>query len=395
MKKNYDDTDDVDDIYEDFSDDDIYGEDLEEDSDTLIGTDDEESEKEEKEEKKEVKESKQKSKKVKKKVEKVDDEEEDEEEGDEGDDEDDEDDYGYEDGDGRTKIIIIAIVIAVAIAAASIVTYNHLKTDSEPATETTEETQNDVGEDEDESSDEEEYDETEYDEEDEEEYDEREYDEEDEGDDESYLAEPTATPKPLPTATPAVTEEDAAYAYEDDYDDYYDEYEEDDSYGEYDSTQVADTIFIGDSRFRAMANVATDQTDSWECSSSGDYTWMIDTAFEDVDPIVGEGTDVFISMGINDLNNYSSYASSINSQATEWISRGASVYFVSVGPVSESSEILNQDICNFNTYMYQNLTIPFIDAYNHLVSSGFETTDGQSYTDATSLSVYNYINSLF
>lgn len=41
--------------------------------------------------------------------------------------------------------------------------------------------------------------------------------------------------------------------------------------------------------------------------------------------------------------------------------------------------------------MYQNLNIPFIDAYNYLVEQGFETTDGQTYTDATSKTIYDYL----
>ena len=159
----------------------------------------------------------------------------------------------------------------------------------------------------------------------------------------------------------------------------------------------AGVIFVGDSRFRAMANIATDNSDLWECSSTGDYNWLTGTAFTDVDPRVGKGTKVFISIGINDLTQYQSYASAIVAKAQEWNAKGATVYFVSVGPVGSDSYILNQDIVNYNTYLYQsfaNAGVYYIDAYNYLVQAGYDTTDGENYTDATSMALYNYINSL-
>ena len=95
----------------------------------------------------------------------------------------------------------------------------------------------------------------------------------------------TSTPKPLPTATPTATP-----FPEDTTDDTY--YTPDDNDGvvnvsndgttggisndtedvQPEATQApAGVIFVGDSRFRAMANIATDNSDLWECSSTGDY----------------------------------------------------------------------------------------------------------------------------
>ena len=160
------------------------------------------------------------------------------------------------------------------------------------------------------------------------------------------------------------------------------------------NAEPADIIFLGDLRFRSMANVATGETALWECSSTGDYSWMTETAYPDVDSRVGTGTKVFISMGFNDLTAYQSYATSINAKAAEWQAKGAEVYFVSVGPVAQTSQVANSDIMTFNTYMYQNLNIPFIDAYNYLVDAGYDTTDGQTYSDATSTALYNYLMGL-
>ena len=222
----------------------------------------------------------------------------------------------------------------------------------------------------------------------------------------------TSTPKPLPTATPTVTPfpdettDDDVYHTPDDNDGVVDVSNEGTTGGisnDTESTQPevtqapAGVIFVGDSRFRAMANIATDNSDLWECSSTGDYNWLTGTAFTDVDPRVGKGTKVFISIGINDLTQYQSYASAIVAKAQEWNAKGATVYFVSVGPVGSDSYILNQDIVNYNTYLYQsfaNAGVYYIDAYNYLVQAGYDTTDGENYTDATSMALYNYINSL-
>ena len=208
----------------------------------------------------------------------------------------------------------------------------------------------------------------------------------------------TSTPKPLPTATPTVTpfpEEtatDDVYHTPDDNDGVVDVSNEGTTGGISNDTEntqpevtqaPAGVIFVGDSRFRAMANIATDNSDLWECSSTGDYNWLTGTAFTDVDPRVGKGTKVFISIGINDLTQYQSYASAIVAKAQEWNAKGATVYFVSVGPVGSDSYILNQDIVNYNTYLYQSFA-----------NAGYDTTDGENYTDATSMALYNYINSL-
>ena len=145
------------------------------------------------------------------------------------------------------------------------------------------------------------------------------------------------------------------------------------------SQEPAGVIFLGDERFRTMANYASGQSDLWECSASGDFSWMTDTFLSAsrsarMEAIVFGEISPKISM------------TSVKSPVpipTAWLP-----------PILLASTTSNQKITTFNTYMYQNLSIPFIDAYNHLVSSGFSTTDGQDYDEATSTELYNYLNSL-
>lgn len=341
-------------------------------------------------------------KKAKKKQEEYEDEEEYE------DDDEYDDDYDNDEGGGKTKIIIIAVVIAAAVAAAGIFMYNKITKDNEAEQQRqeqieqqqqVEDTQKEIqAENEAEAK--------------------KNAEENPDAEEEEATPTPTdepaatSTPKPLPTATPTVTPfpeettDDDVYHTPDDNDGVVDVSNEGTTGGISNDTEntqpevtqaPAGVIFVGDSRFRAMANIATDNSDLWECSSTGDYNWLTGTAFTDVDPRVGKGTKVFISIGINDLTQYQSYASAIVAKAQEWNAKGATVYFVSVGPVGSDSYILNQDIVNYNTYLYQsfaNAGVYYIDAYNYLVQAGYDTTDGENYTDATSMALYNYINSL-
>lgn len=373
----------------------------EEEDDQLIGGDKEDTIDGEAEEVETEDDQQQVHKKPKKKQRKTREPEYEEEDDEEYEDEyeDGDEDYEYEEdddgGSGKKKIIIISIAAAVIIAAAGIFTYQKIKgnREAQEAQQAVEEQQQ--AETEEASESEEEPEET------------PEVTEIPEVTEEAEEPEdtiaPTSTPKPLPTATPSATPypEETDDDYNDEYNDGYTDSQVDEinnngddsiSAGEAaENSEPADIIFLGDLRFRSMANVATGESALWECSSSATYSWLADTAYPDVDARVGEGTQVFISMGINDLTMYQSYTTSINAKAAEWEEKGAKVYFVAVGPVSQTSETANADIMTFNTYMYQNLNIPFIDAYNYLVEQGFETTDGQTYTDATSKTIYDYL----
>ena len=394
------------------ADDEIEDDDLEEDDSYEEEAEEEEEEPEEEPPKKSKpqksnpskpsKPQKEPKKKAKKKQEEYEDEYED-------DDEYDDDDYDDDEGGGKTKIIIIAVVIAAAVAAAGIFMYNKITKDNEAEQQRQEQIEQQAQVDEAQKKIQE-ANEAEAKKNAEENQDVDDKEEETPTPTEEPVA--TSTPKPLPTATPTVTPfpeettDDDVYHTSDDNDGVVDASNEGTTGGISNDTEntqpevtqaPAGVIFVGDSRFRAMANIATDNSDLWECSSAGDYNWLTGTAFTDVDPRVGKGTKVFISIGINDLTQYQSYASAIVAKAQEWNAKGATVYFVSVGPVGSDSYILNQDIVNYNTYLYQsfaNAGVYYIDAYNYLVQAGYDTTDGENYTDATSMALYNYINSL-
>ena len=151
-------------------------------------------------------------------------------------------------------------------------------------------------------------------------------------------------------------------------------------------------VFIGDLRTNAMMAFTNSQTDLWECATSANCDWLMNTAFGDADPYAKSGTAVVIALGVNDPANLQAYIQAINTKAAAWNQKGAKVYFASVGPVEQNSQVTNQQIMDFNTAMYNQLNVPFIDVYNYLVTSGFSTIDGIQYDSNTAALAYNYIS---
>lgn len=203
---------------------------------------------------------------------------------------------------------------------------------------------------------------------------------------------PTSTPKPTPTFVPDTDPPEVITEQNTGGEDETTEFESENAIDIVDQTEYADCIFIGDGRFFALQSVADMTDEDWMCSETGDYTWMSEQVFPAIDERIGKGTKVIINLGLNDLSNAVAYAALINNKAVMWEEKGAAVYFVSVGPVSEDSYISNQEIMDFNTYMYQNLSTSFIDMYNWLVENGFETVDGQTYSELTNISIYGYLS---
>ena len=200
---------------------------------------------------------------------------------------------------------------------------------------------------------------------------------------------PTSTPKPTPTNTP--TPKPTAAPETDFETEFADTVTQEEANKKKDGVPY---IFIGDSRFNGLQSQGDNTQALWQCSSSGDYDFMM-SAFDTVDASVGKNTKVFINLGLNDLYQSANYASAINTQAKEWQDRGAKVYFVSVGPVAADSAISNNDIMTFNTAMYNSLDIPFIDLYNYLVQQGFDCVDTINYSDSTNTVVYSYLSQFF
>ena len=101
-------------------------------------------------------------------------------------------------------------------------------------------------------------------------------------------------------------------------------------------------IFVGDSRTGQMAN-AVGGTAAWPGTAfvacfGGGVDWLSTAqAKKDVDQYVTPGSVIILNYGVNDLSRHNDYITTINRYAQDWISKGATVYFASVGPVGEKN----------------------------------------------------------
>ena len=157
--------------------------------------------------------------------------------------------------------------------------------------------------------------------------------------------------------------------------------------------QLSQILFIGDSRLGDLASVANSGMDMWLCDPGADYDWLSAEASSSAGRYLTNGTVAVISLGMDDLYNAASYAELVNSLSESWKGQGVKVYFASIGPVAEDSGIINQQIMDFNTYMYQNLSVEgYIDVYNELAANGFGFSgDSGSYDTETLQRAYQYI----
>ena len=212
----------------------------------------------------------------------------------------------------------------------------------------------------------------------------------------TYPAVPSATPKPLPSPTPTpvptvsptpmpsptvtsspgqqITVSDGS------------QLEPQEAQGE------PNILFIGDSRAYSMSQAAGEEGNVfWFCQDGMDPLLLEQTVSSDVPPFLTDGSTVVVSAGL-DSGLDATYVTVINAMAAEWSDKEIEVWFAAVGPVSGNQQISNQDIMDYNTYLYNNLQgVGFIDVYNFLVTNGFTFDDGDTYDRSTSSAAYQYI----
>ena len=160
---------------------------------------------------------------------------------------------------------------------------------------------------------------------------------------------------------------------------------------ETEASQKDKLIFVGDSRTEGIRDAVHDDS-IWSCLSSMGYDWMVSTGVPQIEAEIVDNTSVIILMGVNDVHNLNKYVQYINEKAKEWTDRGASTYFVSVGPVENDPYVTNEQIESFNAAMKANLIgVTYIDVYSHLMETGYSTLDGTHYPEDVSVEIYNYI----
>lgn len=159
-------------------------------------------------------------------------------------------------------------------------------------------------------------------------------------------------------------------------------------------------IFVGDSRTRQMAN-AVGGTAAWPGTAfvacfGGGVDWLSTAqAKKDVDQYMTPGSVIILNYGVNDLSRHNDYITTINRYAQDWISKGATVYFASVGPVGENEYgKRNWAVEYFNNQLNNRLDarIGRLNLYVFLAGSGYTTqADGLHYDGATYAAMFRFL----
>ena len=159
-------------------------------------------------------------------------------------------------------------------------------------------------------------------------------------------------------------------------------------------------IFVGDSRTGQMAN-AVGGTAAWPGTAfvacfGGGVDWLSTTqAKKDVDQYVTPGSVIILNYGVNDLSRHNDYIATINRYAQDWISKGATVYFASVGPVGDNEYgKRNWAVEYFNNQLNNRLDarIGRLNLYAFLAGSGYTTqADGLHYDGATYAAMFQFL----
>lgn len=159
-------------------------------------------------------------------------------------------------------------------------------------------------------------------------------------------------------------------------------------------------IFVGDSRTGQMAN-AVGGTAAWPGTAfvacfGGGVDWLSTAqAKKDVDQYMTPGSVIILNYGVNDLSRHNDYIATINRYAQDWISKGATVYFASVGPVGDNEYgKRNWAVEYFNNQLNNRLDarIGRLNLYVFLAGSGYTTqADGLHYDGATYAAMFQFL----
>lgn len=163
------------------------------------------------------------------------------------------------------------------------------------------------------------------------------------------------------------------------------------AYSEPVRTEERPLMVIGDSRTVMLEELIGGKT-TWICKISMGYKWLAETAVKEAEKALKKNSDIVIWLGVNDPYNISNYITWLNEQIPVWRSKGARVYIMAVGQVEKDPFVDNEEIREFNARMKSSVRgARYIDLYTHLEKSGYRTTDGTHYDDATSRKIYNYM----
>ena len=151
-------------------------------------------------------------------------------------------------------------------------------------------------------------------------------------------------------------------------------------------------IWVGDSRTVGMSLYISM---TYLAKSSMGLEWFKTVANELYDL---EGYNIILNFGINDMHNINGYINFYNNMPAQVFEKNK-IFIMAVNPVDEAREAetgylaQNSMIEWFNQNMKANIRndIDFIDTYEYLTKTGFDTVDGVHYDGNTYIKIYNFM----
>ena len=158
--------------------------------------------------------------------------------------------------------------------------------------------------------------------------------------------------------------------------------------------EISNLLFVGDSR---VVGMSTTGMYSYLGKESIGYNWFVSDGAAQMLDMAGEGSDVVLCFGVNDLGNISQYIGYYQSL----INNHPSIRFwiMSVNPVNEGLaascgySVTNSMITSFNDAMYHAFPDKYLDCYAYLSQNGFGSSDGVHYDSNTYTAIQNFTKS--
>lgn len=161
---------------------------------------------------------------------------------------------------------------------------------------------------------------------------------------------------------------------------------------------MASILWVGDSRTAGMRNALATLGITDSCTfiaKDGEgFRWFKESALPELNAALSHNPDTIVvsNMGVNDLADLDAYISLYYELFDQY--PDTRFYILSVNPADEDCTMVsNRDIETFNAGMYAEFPSRYLDCYNYLKQTGYETVDGLHYTEETYQKIHDFATS--
>ena len=170
------------------------------------------------------------------------------------------------------------------------------------------------------------------------------------------------------------------------------------SVSETSAKEMASILWVGDSRTAGMRNALATLGITDSCTfiaKDGEgFRWFKESALPELNAALSQNPDTIVvsNMGVNDLADLDAYISLYYELFDQY--PDTRFYILSVNPADEDCTMVsNRDIETFNAGMYAEFPSRYLECYNYLKQTGYETVDGLHYTEETYQKIHDFATS--